>query len=267
MPKRPPVLGQPETIELLLERSNRPNDAVPLRTLFVQKGAQARPQPGPAAAFLSFRKNRELELLLLIHAVCSGDDFSVTEWSTTWARCIGLFDSSSGPTAVSRAWRWLDEQQLIVRERGTRGRTKITILREDGTGQPYKHPFTKSRIEPYFQLPYEYWRAEDRWHSSLSLPAKVVLLITLSMTKPTFQLPQERMPEWYGISADSALRGLSELRERRVLEVAEVKRVPSLESKTGLAERNLYRLLPPFHLERRGMGRKKKSAGRRRRRK
>ncbi len=45
---------------------------------------------------------------------------------------------------------------------------------------------------------------------TLSLPGKAVLLIAHSL-RPGFALPVEKAPEWYGISADTAQRGLAEL--------------------------------------------------------
>lgn len=251
-------LSQHETIALLLQRSGRPTKAVPIRSTFVQRGTNLKPKPGPLASLVAGRRGRPLDLLLLVHAVASAGDFSVTEWSTTWARCIGLFDDSSGPTAVSRCWKCLQDERLIKRGRGEKGKARITVLREDGSGRRYSHPWGKGKQkkELYFQLPYEYWDEEHRYHLSLSLPGKAMLLIALSMTKEQFSLPQERVPQWYGISADTAGRGLAELRDRGILIVSGRDRIPTLKSKTGYADRYLYTLQPPFDLSRRGMGRR-----------
>lgn len=258
MPKQEPVLSQKETIELLLERSKRPTATVPIHRSFVQQGPQGKPKPGPLAAFVKERRERALQLFLLAHAVASGGNFSVTEWSTTWARCIGLFDMTSGPTAVSRAWSWLEAHRLIRRKREGR-HTKITILKEDGKGRRYTHPHAKG--EHYLQLPFAYWTGDDQLHNNLTLPGKAMLLVCLSLTSPTFALPQARVPDWYGLSEDTATRGLNELRRFGILNVARTELRPSLQSRTGLAKTNIYELLPPFDLKSRGMGhasRKKK---------
>lgn len=252
MPTQQPVLSQKETIGLLLVRSKRPTATVPIHTSFVQQGPQAKPKPGPLAAFVKQRREKALDLYLLVHAVASGGDFSVTEWSTTWARCIGLFDMTSGPTAVSRAWRWLEEQRLIRRERQGR-RTKVTILKEDGKGRRYTHPHAKG--EHYLQLPFAYWMADAELHKALTLPGKAMLLVSLSLTSRTFSMPQARVPDWYGLSEDTATRGLKELRDRGLLEVADTELRPSLHSRTGYAKTNIYRLVVPFDLAARGMGR------------
>jgi hypothetical protein len=257
MPKQPPVLGRRETIELLLTRSLRPKDAVPIRNSFVQQGPQGKPRPGPLASFVTQRRERALELFLLAHAVASGGDFSVTEWATTWARSLGMFDESSGPTLVSRNWRWLAEQRLVDRSRGEKGRTRITVLREDGKGKPYSHPHGKNKkTARYFQLPFDYWLSPAQWHTALSLPGKAMLLVTLSLTRARFPMPQGRVQEWYGLSEDTAARGLMELRKTGALEVAAKELYPSLQSRTGYAEQYIYELRPPFDLKSRGMGRR-----------
>jgi DNA-binding MarR family transcriptional regulator len=247
----PQVLSQDETIGLLLERSQRPNDRVPLRESFVQQRRKdGTPRGGPLR--LLARDDRGLQLFLLAHAVTSGGDFSVTEWSTTWARTVGLYDDKSAMTAVSRAWKRLEDARLIRRERGQGGKVKVTVLREDGKGRAYQHPHEKGEL--YFGVPFAYWTAPERWHDTLTMPAKVMLLVTLSLRQVEFPMPQDRVPEWYDISADTAMRGLGELIDRDVLEVVREDWFKTLKSKTGLASQHLYRLKPPFDLKGRGMG-------------
>ncbi|MGH3928016.1 MAG: hypothetical protein ACRDTT_34995 [Pseudonocardiaceae bacterium] len=72
----------------------------------------------------------------------------------------------------------------------------------------------QSREECWFQLPQSYWH--DGRYEDLSLPAKVMLLITL--TRPErFQLLEGRAPQWYGVSEDSAGDGLRELIAKNLL--------------------------------------------------
>ncbi|TJZ94359.1 hypothetical protein [Actinacidiphila oryziradicis] len=201
-------LSQEKTIDLLLQRSGRNTRTVPIRRAFVQNPLNS--GAGPLAKLVHHKQVRALDLLLLVHAVASAGDFSVTEWSTTWARTLGKYDDSSGPAAVSRAWKTLGNLQLISRTRENR-KTKITKLKEDGLGLPYAPP----RGEKYFQVPFEYWTGG--FNRTLTLSAKAMLLIALSQRKYQFALPQERMPEWYGISADVAGKGLQELRRKNVL--------------------------------------------------
>ncbi|MDX3238907.1 hypothetical protein PV392_25085 [Streptomyces sp. ME03-5709C] len=237
-------LGQPETIKLILDRSLRPNRTVPIRRTFLQQGSGSGPRkPGPLSELVRRSAKRPLDLYLLVSAVTSGNDFSVTEWSTTWARSVGIFDEATGTAAVSRAWKVLRELDLITRTRGESGKSTITKLKEDGTRTPYTPPGEGSG-EPYFQLPFEYW--DSGLHNTLSLPAKAMMLIALSQRKINFTLPQERMPDWYGISADTAGRGIRELRGNSVLVHVSDEWYSTLRTRTGRASRPVYTLFPPF---------------------
>ncbi|MBK5219184.1 MAG: hypothetical protein JJE35_05290 [Thermoleophilia bacterium] len=130
--------------------------------------------------------------------------------STQWMAVVGIEPSASNRATVSRSWSWLEEKRLISSHRQGRDRG-IEILREDGTGQLWQPP--GAHHEAYFGLPLAYWRGG--YASELSLPAKSVLLIGLSLQsreEPFFQLPLRRGSDWYGLSASTLRRGLAELR-------------------------------------------------------
>ncbi|MFI7246192.1 hypothetical protein [Streptomyces qinglanensis] len=243
--QRETPLGQPETIKLILDRSQRPTRTVPIRRAFLQREASKGgiKSPGALATLVRRSAKRPLDLYLLLSAVTSGGDFSVTEWSTTWARSVGIFDEAAGTTAVSRAWKVLKDLQLIFRVRGEGGKSTITKLHEDGSGRPYTSP-GENLGDPYFQLPYEYW--DKDWHNALSLPGKAMLLIALNQRKLEFTLPQERMYEWYGISADSAGKGISELQKHGILVHVDDEWFDTLKTRSGRGSRHVYSLLPPF---------------------
>ncbi|MGW3007797.1 hypothetical protein ACWC9R_03015 [Streptomyces sp. NPDC001219] len=240
----PTPLGQPETIRLLLNRSQRPNRTVPVRRAFLQREERdGTKSPGALAALVRRSAKRPLDLYLLLSAVTSGGDFSVTEWSTTWARSVGIFDETAGTAAVSRAWKVLRELRLITRARGEGGKSTLTKLHEDGSGRPYTSP-GEGLGDPYFQLPYEYW--DNGWHHTLSLPGKAMLLIASTQRKLTFTLPQERIPDWYGISADSAGKGIRELSRHGILVHLEDEWFDTLKTRSGRGSRPVYSLCPPF---------------------
>ncbi|MFF9770134.1 hypothetical protein ACF1GT_26735 [Streptomyces sp. NPDC014636] len=119
----------------------------------------------------------------------------------------------------------------------------ITKLHEDGSGRPYTPPGEK-RGDPYFQLPYGYW--ENGWHNKLSLPGKAMLLIALNERKLEFTLPQERMPERYGISPTSACKGISELGKHGILTQVDEEWFDTLKTRSGRGWRPVYGLWPPF---------------------
>ena len=76
---------------------------------------------------------------------------------------------------------------------------------EDGSGELYEHPH-RAGSDRWLQLPYAYWL--EGHALALSLPAKAMLLIALSLPDG-FYLPSERADELVpGISPDSADRGM-----------------------------------------------------------
>ena len=116
-------------------------------------------------------------------------------------------------------------------KRGRSGRRASVTLREDGSGEPYEHPH-RAGDGRWLQLPYAYWL--EGYFLSLSLPAKAMLLVALSL-QDGFYLPSERADDWYGISPDSADRGLRELRKAALLD-ADRKWVKNQRSDTGWTE-------------------------------
>lgn len=241
----PLAADQDETVDDLLRTSARSSRSVPLRRVFIQQGPQREPRPGPLAALLRAHDERGLDLFLLHHAAASADPWDVTRGAQVWARTLGLHrDGDAGVAAVSKTWRRLEENHALIR-RARRGRlAKITALREDGLGKAYTYPTGGKRDERYFKLPYAYWTAEQRWYRILSFRAKAMLLVSLSLPAG-FVLPTDRVPDWYGISSDSADRGLRELDKagllRRELKVKKAPQAP-----LGIAREYHHTLLPPF---------------------
>ena len=66
-----------------------------------------------------------------------------------------------------------------------------------------------------------------------------MLLIALTL-KDGFWLPYDQVPEWYGVSSDSAEEGLKELRKIGLLD-AESNWIKAPRSATGWTEQLLYR--------------------------
>ncbi len=229
---------QQETVAAFVESSDRRGRAAPIRRQFLQGGRQGVPTPGPLSAIVRSRDELALDLYLLHRVRASGPPFDVAAHAAAWARAAGISTAENiGSAAVSKAWRRLeDKYRLIRRER--RGRlANIIALREDGSGKPYEIPTGHSWNDRYFKLPFGYWLDEEQWYGTLSLRAKAALLIALSLPL-TFTLPSERAPAWYGISADTAERGLHELIDRGALSRAlRVRKAPFAPAgKTRVAE-------------------------------
>ena len=129
--------------------------------------------------------------------------------------------------------------------RGRSGRlTVITGLREDGSGADYDSPDGKSVAERYLTLPFDYWTADERWYRALGLPAKVMLLVA-STLKAGFPLPTAKAPAWYGISTESAERGLRTLRQVGLLQRRLITK-PAPLSPNGVTQEWHYNLQQPF---------------------
>lgn len=207
-----------ETVEELLRTAGRHEGAVPVRLTFIQQGPQSQPAPGPLAKLVRNGDRRGLDLYLLLKAVASAAPYNSHRGAAVWARALRHTGVEANEQAVSKIWSRLAALKLV--ERSKHGRlADVTLLDESGSGDPYVHPAEKSGDAPdrYFQLPVAYWLdAEEAWSSTLTLPAKAMLLVALSL-KPGFFLPVEQVPDWYGLSADTAQRGLAELAKRGVL--------------------------------------------------
>jgi hypothetical protein len=71
-----------------------------------------------------------------------------------------------------------------------------------------------------------------------------MLLVALH-EKPGFELPTEKMPQWYGWSADTAERGFKELRDAGILQVDPCYKKAPL-APEGVTRVNRYTVLAPF---------------------
>jgi hypothetical protein len=203
------------------------------------------PTPGPLAFFTSAGAHRPLDCYLLLLALATGEPYDVARDAGVWIRLLGLPQSKNDAATMTKVWGWLAKHGLI--ERGRRGRQSAPkLLREDGSGEPYTPPVGHN--DPYFRVPFEFWLEganEKGPYRTLSLPAKAMLLIALSRPQPTFPLKAARVPSWYGISEDTAGKGLKELCERDFLTVNH-QWVKDLNSASGWRKDPFYtRLWPP----------------------
>jgi hypothetical protein len=220
----------------------------PLRRTFLQlKNEEGKSGPGPLAQFVRSGDHRALVLYLMLITKASSEPWDASLPAAAWARALGieLPTTKSASSAVSKTWMRLERRNLIARERSAR-RARITLLQEDGSGLPYSLP--ASVKERYLRIPTALWTAGpqsgQRWYRLLNLSELALLLIARSQTD-NFTLPLERFDEWYGISADTAARGLHGLECHGLLTIKKnVKKAPL--SATGFTEENVYGLSQPF---------------------
>jgi hypothetical protein len=217
-----PHKSRDEMVERMLDGSHRV-DGVPVRRSFVQHGPQDSPIAGPAHVMLRSHDENAFELFLLHRAQASKEPWDVVRHGQVWA----------------------DKYQLVSKERAGR-LLRVTALDEAGSGKAYTYPKGGTGRGRYFKVPEAYWRDDERWYRTLSLRAKVMLMICLTL-KPDFPLPIDQVPAWYGVSSNSAQRGLNELRDHGVLNSRKERR-KSWGGPDGYVLETRYTLLAPFRV-------------------
>lgn len=236
------VATGPETVAQLVRESGR-LEGTPIRRTFVQPVDRAkRKNGGPLAKLVRRRDQRALVLYLLVLTLASkGPEWTVWRETRRWVRALDLSDTRYGREAVSRTWSRLRDIKLLTTHRAG-GKSIVTVLKEDGSGDPYSYPEPDVPEDRYLRLPLAFWL--DGWYQQLSLPAMAMLLVLLA-EKDDVVLPIDRIPEWYGLSRATAQRGLVELRTRGLLNMWVVQR-PEPRSPEGYTFDRHHRLLGAF---------------------
>lgn len=180
---------------------------VPLRKDFVQRPSGDR--ASVLAQMVTSRMKVGLDLLLTIHALQPLKD---AQEPAVWARMIGATTRTT-----TQALRGLERLRLVELS-GPAARPEVTLLRENGDGNPWSAPSAGRSDDGrgFLTLPHEYWT--DGVIDRLGLPGKAMLLILLRETqdphgRPWFAMAHARAKEWYGISERTAERGYRELRD------------------------------------------------------
>lgn len=239
-----------ETRAHFMRRGKR--KTAPIRRAFIQAPQKTTPRHGPLAHFVNTGDLRALNayllLFMLITSDFDGEGWHFTDDTRVWARLFGTkrpgVTDASALTAVTRILNRLAARGLITWERtGYRSRTiTVTLLREDGKGDPYTRPGKDGNTEAYIQLPIAYWKNE--WDAKLSGPA-IAMLLVASAEKRGFPLATERMQDWYGWSPDTAERGFAELIDNKLLHKDQIrKKAPA--APQGWTIENRYTLKRPF---------------------
>lgn len=203
-----------------LKRATR--TSVPIRNVFVQQPRNAPSRPGMLHHLVRSSDRRALRAYTIILAYTSkenDDGWTTTLDSGLWARSFGATETLDLPaarTAAERTLARLAKLKLISyrRQRGSPN-ISVTLLREDGSGDPYDRPNGRSVADRFFSLPHLFW--ERQLDEQLSVP-EFAMLLTILKERAHAEFPAERMREWYGWSADTTLRGLKGLTERKLVE-------------------------------------------------
>ena len=240
----PPVASPDDTVAAIVAEGGR--DHTPVRISFLQLADGNVKSPGPIAEFVTNGDHRGLLLFLLAITKATTAPWDTALPASVWARALGVaLPSTKGAVSgISKTWLRLEARKLIARSRKQR-MAHITLLREDGSGAEYTHPADEGG---YFKLPAAFWLSgpttATRWFRVLTLPEVAMLLVAASH-KRGFRLPFEDAPKWYGISADTASRGLHGLADRGLLAIDSTYKKAPLAPR-GYTSENRYTLQPPF---------------------
>lgn len=234
--------------ETIAELVGHVRDGTPIRIAFAQRRMNGTKTPGSLADFVTAGDLRALLLYLLAMARATRKEpWNVVLPAAVWARALGidLPLTKTASSTISKAWARIEARKLIRRDRSGR-LAEVTLLREDGSEQPYTHPKDEGG---YFKLAHAFWLegpngSSEHWYQVLDLSAVAMLLIATSL-QPNFALALDRVPEWYGFSSDTAQRGFATLGRHDILQINKVYKKAPL-SPLGYTFENRYRLNPPF---------------------
>lgn len=232
-----------------------------LRRLLVQLPDEKLDERGSTLGrMVTERRHRALQLYLLL----------LTCWpwlgtrkqplpAAVWIRALTSSDSKAptwSASTLSRAWKDLEELQLLEKRAREARAVRVVPRREDGK-EAYEPPAgRRSREHLYFVLPDAFWK--DELFAKLTLPGLAMLLIIAKETNSAKEmyLPLHMAQEWYGISAKTAQNGLNNLKEHGLLHVRK-EPIKAPLSKTGWTTRYWYSLIGDYGTDARTALRKK----------
>ncbi len=199
---------------------------VPIRRVFLQTPLGTTAADGTRRSLLSefARDTTTLDCYLWIAALASAraseedGTYSAEYPAATWAQLAGLVahaELDAAKTRWSKAVTRLVGLKLIERQRkGGKNQASYLLLHEDGSGTLYSRPTTKDHGN-WFTIPHNYWL--EGWDLKLSGPEKLMLLIALDQ-QDGFDISPERVPDWYGLSRNTAQRGYKGLVAHGILD-------------------------------------------------
>jgi hypothetical protein len=240
-----PLPDRVDVLRTMLRGTGR--GGVPVRSAFVQrKEPDANgSRRGLLAEFTT--DGRALDAYLLIHALASSKaPYSASYPASVWARAAGL---DRDATEKSARQRWAKAVAKLSRlnliETSREGRQSVyTLLHESGNTEEYTRP-TSLAHGGWVTIPHAYWL--EGLDQSLSLPEKLMLLISLDQ-KQRFELPTNRVEEWYGVPDRTASRGFTGLRTRGILAVSKRTTIDLQNGKSMMRRVNVYSTVEPWTL-------------------
>lgn len=191
-----------------------------------------------------------IALLITLLWVIAHEPYDSKRISRYWASLLGEPDpAGAGAHAVLDALHDLQERGFIALDTSGTNRMLITLLRETADNHPYSFPDPK-KGDSYFRVPRTLWTT-GMIHE-MSGRALALYLITLSHAgwgEREFWINQSLFAERYGLGETTRKKGLKELVDLGVLEIASVSRSLPGETSGRTFRRNIYVLTPAFRYE------------------
>jgi hypothetical protein len=183
----------------------------------------------PPLATLASSKGRGSEVAIKLYLgllwLSSRPPYDSNFPARSWAALLNLEDPEvKGTRRVSAALKKLQDLNLIRIEQRSGKPNHTVILKEDGSGKPYKIPSgkTASRDDYYFNVPVKLWT--EGHIQKLSAAALVMLLIVMEEYQRSNYKPQWwSMKVFNGrfrISKDVRAKGTKELIEHNLISVS-----------------------------------------------
>lgn len=218
-----------------------------VRHILVQLPNEEASRASTLARIVTGRHHRELLLYLLLLSCWNWLSKNVEPLNgAVWIRALtapGAVTWSS--STLSRAWKRLEELDLIEKRQRNDRLVLVTPRREDGV-EAYTPPAGREdRWNTYFTIPDEFWTEEI--FAKLSLPALGILLVVLKETsyqKETW-FTYASMDDWYGLKSRTVQNGVKELTEYGLLRVRKETITAPL-APLGTTTRSFYSLTGEF---------------------
>jgi hypothetical protein len=125
--------------------------------------------------------------------------------------------SETGPRQITAALRWLEKNQLLVRDREPGKASSLRLLSPDGTGEEWAKGYERR----YMTLPIELWT--DGWILKLNGRSLAIYVALRELTggKPGGEVMDGHRKRQYGMSDDTWTRATQELAELGLLNTKE----------------------------------------------
>lgn len=168
-----------------------------------------------------------LKLYMALIWRCSASPFDTEVSARLWGDLLALPAGSKpdeyhlGARRVAKALHTLKEYKLITLERISGDTSRVTLLRESGTGDPYTLPFAGTDPKQYYlRVPVELWTLGKIYE--LKTPGVAMLLVLLAeQPKAGGEVwwSTRRFEERIGLSSSTRSRGTKELVDAGLLYV------------------------------------------------